>query len=47
MVVDIGNVGVQNVTFWKFKIAAVAILEIHKGYILANFLQICTKFVCW
>jgi len=27
MLVDIGNVGVQNSTFWKFTMAAVAVLE--------------------
>ena len=45
MLVDIGNFGVQNSTFWKFKIAAVAVLEIHKSVYLGQFLtnlhQIC------
>jgi len=38
MLVDIGNVGVQNSTFWKFKIAVVAVLEIHKRVYLGQFL---------
>ena len=46
MLVDIGYVGVQNSTFWKFKVAAVAVLEIHKrdivgGQFLTNLHQIC------
>jgi len=31
MLVDIGNVGVQNSTFWKFKTAVVAFLNTQKG----------------
>ena len=45
MLVDIGNVVVQNSTLWKFKIAAVAVLEILKtvylGQLLTNLHRIC------
>ena len=45
MLVDTGNVGVQNSTFWKFKTAAVAVLDIHErvylGQFLTNLDQIC------